>query len=242
VAKRVSVMALYVDYCRGSHPRESMSLSSPAGHTASVAGSPAQPRPEPREPCVRLHIPVVGTSCEISWASELKRAGAGAGAGAGGQTGVVASSAEPATNGGGPSDAAAPGHPPAAAEPVKSRRELDFVKPQNRFHQMVQEMERKYATARPLMRSKRPAGQEGSKGGGKPKVARSAAEAGSSAAAAGTAGTTGTAGTATATATAGATAADGPGGATAADIGGGSVAVRSDAKATAPSGAGGDSM
>ena len=228
-----------------------MSLSSPAAHTASAAGSPAQPRPEPREPCVRLHIPVVGTGCEISWASELKRAGAGAGARAGGQIGVLVSSAEPATNGGGPSDAAAPGQPPAAAEPAKSRRELDFVKPQNRFHQMVQEMERKYATARPLMRSKRPAGQEGSKGGGKPpKVARtSAAEAGSSAVAAGgggggTAGTTGTAATATATATAtagGGAAADGPGGATAADLGGGSVAIRGDAGAP-PSGAGGDSM
>ena len=58
-----------------------MSLSSPAAH-ASVAGSPAQTRFEPREPCVRLHIPVVGAGFEISWATELKRAGAGAEAGA----------------------------------------------------------------------------------------------------------------------------------------------------------------
>ena len=119
-----------------------MSLSSPAAHAASVAGSPAQTRFEPREPCVRLHIPVVGAGFEISWATELKRAGAGAEAGAGGRTEVAASPVEPATNGGGPSDATAPDHPPAA----KSRRELDFVKPpQNRFHQMVQEMDRKLA-------------------------------------------------------------------------------------------------
>ena len=145
-----------------------MSLSSPAAHAASVAGSPAQTRFEPREPCVRLHIPVVGAGFEISWATELKRAGAEGEAGAGGRSEVAASPAEPATNGGGPSDATAPDHPPAA----KSRRELDFVKPpQNRFHQMVQEMERKYATARPLMRSKRPARQQTSKGARKHKVA-----------------------------------------------------------------------
>ena len=101
----------------------------------SVVGSSAQPRSEPREPCVRLHIPVVGSGCEISWVSELKRAGAGAGAGARAGARAAASSADPTTNGSGPSDAAQ-AHPAAAAEPesAKSRRELDFVKPQNRFH------------------------------------------------------------------------------------------------------------
>ena len=157
-------------------------------------------------------------------------------AGAGARAGAGANSGEPVTNGAGPSDAVAQGQPPAALEPAKSRRELDFAKPQNRFHQMVQEMERKYATARPLLPPKRPAGQEGGRGRGKSKVARSsAADAGSSAVAgttAGAAASTGDGGDDAAT--------NGLGGTTAAVPGGGSAAVRSEAEASV--GAGGDRM
>ena len=219
-------------------PSPTPALSSPVGHAASVAGSPAQPRPELREPCLRLHIPVVGSGCEISWASELKKteAGVGAVAGAGARAGAGANSGEPVTNGAGPSDAVAQGQPPAALEPAKSRRELDFAKPQNRFHQMVQEMERKYATARPLLPPKRPAGQEGGRGRGKSKVARSsAADAGSSAVAGTTAGAAASTGDGGDDATT-----NGLGGTTAAVPGGGSAAVRSEAEASV--GAGGDRM
>ena len=43
----------------------------------------------------------------------------------------------------------------AETKPLQTRSELEFSRPHNRFHQMVQEMERKYATARPLHREKR---------------------------------------------------------------------------------------
>ena len=53
-----------------------------------------------------------------------------------------------------------------------AKRGLDFPRPQNRFHQMVQEMERKYATARALPPStKRPAERREGK---KPKKAKAA--------------------------------------------------------------------
>ena len=58
----------------------------------------------------------------------------------------------------------------AETQPLQNRSELECSRTQNRFHQMVQEMERKYATARPLQRSKRK--PDGKTAGSKAKVAR----------------------------------------------------------------------
>ena len=136
--------------------------AAPPNPTTPSNGTPG--RVENRGPCIRINLSIPSGG-EVSWKKELQKIEL-ANAPASDEredvaeiptTGEGASAADGEVDGPAADGAAVDDAKPAEAKPSKLERFAEMARPQHRFQQMIQDMERKYATARPLEHTKRSA-------------------------------------------------------------------------------------